>query len=186
MLFKPELAQAIISGKKTQTRRPLKKDSYGYSKNHNPVFSYYENLQFITDYNIHTIKQSGRVKYQVERDYSVQYGYGKPTRLWHPEKKYLLSYDDFLASGVNRGYIGFEPLRIKITRLRVENVRNITHADAIAEGFTSVDGFLMTWVSFYDKSLIKNGELAISRNELWQRPVSRYQCVAIDFEVVMT
>jgi len=72
-----------------------------------------------------------RIKYAVGRDYSVCPGRGKPG----------LIIDD-------------KPLRILVTAIRFEDVRNITDQDARAEGFENALEFWCVWTSIYLRSTI--------------------------------
>ena len=63
-----------------------------------------------------------RTKYAVGKDYAAQPGRGKKS-----------------------------VARIRITGIRSEPVGDITHADAVAEGFTSIVEFLLTWRSIHGK-----------------------------------
>ena len=67
-----------------------------------------------------TVYRNGRLHWRVGDTYAVQPGRGKPA----------------IA-------------RIKILRIRREDVRDISFEDAIAEGFSNALNFLRVWCSFY-------------------------------------
>lgn len=171
MLFKPELAQKIVEGVKTQIRRPNK------------------NFTTVTGANGKVLKvhANNRLKWKVGRDYSVQYAYGKPGRWWNPETKELLPYDKYEVFVKSNSLddataMGYQPLRIRITRLRLEDVRCISEVDAVVEGFDCGLHFFYVWCGFYDKSAIPLIEKELGL--IWSRPDKLYQAVAIDFEIV--
>lgn len=189
MLFKPELAQKIVESVKIQTRRPIKDNTYWM-----PYGSWERETLRLKPYkydsnrhNIEKILTDWRVKWQVGRDYSVQYAYGKPCRWWNPETKELLPYDEYEVFVKSNSLddataMGYEPLRIRITRLRLEDVRCISEVDAVAEGFDCGLHFFYVWCGFYDKPAIPLIEKELGL--IWSRPDKLYQAVAIDFEIV--
>lgn len=123
MLFKPELAEKIIRGEKTETRR-LKQPG--------------ERLM-----NGRTVYHNGRIKWEVGRTYAICPGRGKPTikyafldsdklAYWHP-------YDPLPSVQE------WTPARIRITCISEEIVGAISEASAIREGFGSRDAFFITF-----------------------------------------
>jgi hypothetical protein len=136
MLMKEELAQKIILGKKTQTRRPIKDGDMMSDKP--------EHLSTKT-----VIDINGRVKYQVGREYSIQYGRGLPTRLWHQESQVREGKDFLKIAELMR----WNRLRIKLVDIWAEDVRTINYGSSLAEGFSCADEFLVTWSNFYDATL---------------------------------
>lgn len=87
--------------------------------------------------------------------------------------------------------------RIRITGLRREDVRTISDDDVKAEGFSSRDEFLKTWVAMHDKDVtIDNRNHAIWKQAkattymeplehgLPTRPADRYDAWVIEFELV--
>jgi len=173
MLMGEPLVKLAVEGRKTQTRRPVNMEDVTLTPK-----SYASGID-----TPHTLWNKGRMKYQVGREYSLQYGRGKPTRLWNPETQQLVPYEDYYA--VSRSA---KPLKIRVLRLRFEDVREISLTDAIAEGFSNQAEFWKVWTGFYDKKASK--ELAaqsdnnVIRNILRYRPNNLYQVVAIDFKVV--
>jgi len=67
VLFKPKNIEQIISGRKTQTRRPVKEDE---------SLAGFNNDYVITNANV--AYGSVRLKWAVGRDYAIQPGRGKP------------------------------------------------------------------------------------------------------------
>lgn len=125
-----------------------------------------------------------RSVYQCKKTYAIQPGRGK------------------LAVG-----------RIRITNIRREDVRNISHEDALAEGFPSRLDFLAVWIGFYDKGIWLNrvdipqrdmqagdwylhctergkkwyqdsASEAFIWEKIWKRPAERYQAWVLEFELV--
>src|SRR5690606_3160264 len=128
-LFKAELAKAIADGIKTQTRRPVKPGEY---------------LEVTEDGTKTVFTAEGKIKMQTGRNYSIQWGRGKPCRWWHPQKKVLVEYEVYCDVIEKFGKPAGEkvlddkgciPFRYELTDIRCEDVRNISHADALAEGF---------------------------------------------------
>ena len=190
MLFKPELAAKIVTGEKTQTRRPVR-----------PGDELYE-VEFV---NVLGVTHNGRRKWEECSDYAVQYGRGKPTRWYRPATGHLLSYEDYVAlSGhVPVGFPdpdlrerGFLPLRIQIMAIYREDVRKISHEDAIAEGFNRPDAkyaFLQTWCSFYSPSVLEQLRLAFvdmpaeyCPDFLWERPAHHFDAWVLEFRLKET
>lgn len=81
--------------------------------------------------------------------------------------------------------------RIRVTGLRREDVRSISHTDALAEGFDNKYYFLYTWISMHDKSVYREMLDAtydpLSPNHcplcLYDRPADRYDAWVIEFEL---
>ncbi len=147
MLFKQELAEKIIEGAKTQTRRPIKAGE-----------------KLLTIEGVKTVMAGNgkRIKYQVGREYAVQYAYGLPTRYWNPSEQTPLMpwefYQDALAQEGPKFHeiaklMGWKPLRIKLLDIWAEDVRTINLGASLAEGFSCADEFLVTWCKFYDAKL---------------------------------
>lgn len=173
MLFKEELAQKILTGEKTQTRRPIKPGE-----------------QLVERDGLKTVLTAGgRVKYQVGRDYAVQYGRGKPCRWYGPS--YLLSWDAYQFNVEQNGEYaetifrqsGFRPMRIVVTDIREEDVREINLHDSIQEGFFDEINFLETWCEFYDLTAL-NHPYWFEKYRLEARPDHLYQGFAYTFELV--
>lgn len=138
MLFKPQLIDKIVTGGKTQTRRPFNEGEY--------LKSVAGKMTWFT--------AKGRIKYQVGKTYAVQPGRGLATVRWHPALKVTIMSDAFELVLAHTGTTlteGFEPLRIHVLDIFTEDVREISCEDALAEGFTKQAEFMATWCNFYDK-----------------------------------
>ena len=135
MLFKPEMIDAIVAGKKTQTRRIVRPGEYQ---------RYLPSLTFA---NQAVIAQRGIAghftKWEVGRSYAVQPGRGKPGAWWKPKVSCLALPDTWLKNTAGLDYRpdnlggsikGWQPLRIRITAIRREHVGLVSRADAQAEG----------------------------------------------------
>ena len=153
MLFKKELAEKIMTGEKTQTRRPIK-DGEKLRVKESPFGGVDP---------VAVMQGNGRTKMRVGGDYAVQYGRGKPCRWFNPETKILMPWDDYQYS-IEHGEVhakwvfnqnGYKPMRIRVTDIRRVDVREINHADALAEGFRSTREFWEVWCKFYDKPALK-------------------------------
>lgn len=175
MLFKPEMIEQIVAGNKTQTRRLRKAGETAWCG--------HLDLQYILTV---VSGSAGRVKWQVGRDYAVQPGRGKPGALWRPETG-----DIFYPAAADDTVDGFVPLRIRITGIRKEDVRKISKADALAEGFKDIlqeaeVNFWLAWCGFYDSNagrVIAGRLVEGARYRLRQRPDERYQAWALEFEI---
>lgn len=89
--------------------------------------------------------------------------------------------------------------RIQILSIRREDVRQISDADVIAEGFTSAARFFDTWIGMHDPKLNQQiGHWFVSRRaavsaedaaniyriQMQSRPAERYDAWALTFEVM--
>lgn len=119
---------------------------------------------YADDGSILAVYRNGRRLWEVGRDYALIPGRAKPA---------------------------VEGYRIRITRIRQEDARDISHEDALAEGFPIAPkyDFLQVWTNFYDP---KMGEWAVMTEYdpvqpnhcpffLRERPAELYQCWALDF-----
>jgi hypothetical protein len=195
MYFKPFLIEKILPGDKTQTRR-LVKPGQGWASDADdkPIES------LVIDHN-------GRTKWRVGNSQAVCPGRGKPTVWWRnlngniqqahlitvqgsvltPEFNGMSWYDcakrsanewqDWLLS------YDFKLLRIRITAIRREDVRAISEADALAEGFHDVDAFLELWCEMHDPAALPEYTAMYRRGWLDTRPADRYAAWALSFEV---
>lgn len=182
MLFKPELALKILTGEKTQTRRPIKAGEKLVER---------DGLKTV-------LTAGGRIKIQVGRDYAVQFGYGKPTRFWNPETSEMMSWDAYEANRVEHGDVhmfwvfrqnGFIPMRIRMTEIRCEDVRNISYDDTLDEGFEYYEKFLSVWCAFYDQKslpIVTDSYYSTSQIHVLMsaRPEHKYQAWAYTFELM--
>ena len=98
---------------------------------------------------------TGRTVYEVGKTYAVQPGRGQAA-------------------------VG----RIRITSIRQEDVRQISKADALAEGFSGPLEFLRVWCGMHDPAAIKQAGSAGDYLQIGDRPAERYQAWALTFEVV--
>lgn len=105
----------IISGQKTQTRRLVKSG---------------ERLNMASLQNMVQTK-TGRLKWQVGRDYAVQPGRGKPGVWWNSTTREWDEYAPMSRDGVADHW---DSLRIRITDIRQKALHDIGEADARAEG----------------------------------------------------
>lgn len=185
MLFKWELIEKIVAGQKTQTRRHANLQGFDGAR------------EWIDDDNGHkTVYINGRIKWQVGRNYAVQYGRGLPTVMWNFNHPYALPYHMYgELKGQFIGEVEFKPLRIKLLDIRYEDVRNISHEDSLAEGFSDNPklDFLYTWGGFYNKPSLPIINIAAQNasnpnacpNKLWTFDDKFYQAWALSFEVVL-
>jgi hypothetical protein len=183
MLMKEELAQRVIDGTKRQTRRPIK-DGDMMSDKTEHLFT-----KTVIDIN-------GRVKYQVGREYSLQYGRGLPTRMFRDNDAHLLPLAEYLKyRGMKGDYNGvaadvlsvneYIPLKIKLLDIWAEDVRTINYGSSLAEGFSCADEFLVTWCNFYDAKL--NARWLSHEGEgfvLWNNPKTNGSYISRDIEGV--
>lgn len=159
MLFKADLRQKILEGIKTQTRRPIKSGEW---------------LKFDDQ-----VIRNGRLKWQVGREYAVQYGRGKPMCWWRKDPLgYPIEltheivelkkdkYGDNWKSVIAANY---EPFKIEILCIRREDVRDISDADVIAEGFNFRSEFMDVWESFYKDQCYEAWVLEFKVAELCSR-----------------
>ena len=155
-IFKPELIDEIVAGNKTQTRRPVKPGEvpfvmagdYEIAQTGNSIIT-------LDNLTIAGVRQNGRLKYKVGRDYAIQPGRGKSCVWWHPRDKTWRTNADIRRHYPHGGDVrinAYVRLRYRLTEICAEDVRNISHADAVAEGFHTRPKieFLKVWCSFYD------------------------------------
>lgn len=185
MLFKLDLINKIISGDKTQTRRPIKEGE---------TLTTIDGLKTV-------LTPKGRIKWQVGRDYAVQYGRGKPMcwiyKVIGKNEYGLVPYDLYQKKRGHGDTDGdfymkaWYPLRLKLLDIRQEDVRNITKQDAGDEGFPihrPLIPFLEVWSGFYDRPALPiirkaYGQTPYAHKILLQRPDNLYQAYALTFEI---
>lgn len=189
-LFKEYLIEKIIIGEKTQTRR-LRKKGDG-------LFIVDDKKTILLNVNAN----NERIKYQVGRNYAIQYGRGKPCRWWMTESYLgnpeLMPYEQFLQMSnypTPWEWIledeGWKKLRYTITDIRSVDVRNISLKNSIAEGFESQIGFWKVWAKFYDPAAHNylkdfhrySDDIESAYKYLLMSPDKLYHAWALDFEV---
>lgn len=172
MQFQDTLIEKIITGEKTQTRRLVKPG---------------EKLVIRNGWKT-VLLPSGRIKWQVGRDYAVQNGRGKPCVRWLPDQP---------ESGFFNGneYIPHsQTLRITLLDIREEDARSISHLDSLEEGVGDLApkyAFLNTWAKFYDPTIafdIWATEYDLNLPDhcplwLWDRPDDRYLAFPLTFKI---
>lgn len=132
MLFRPDLAQLILEGRKTQTRRIVKDGDFPYtlSRTTKAVTRHGRLIWKVNDGTVDWLSKVG-----VGENYGSRGGgcaiYRQPTYAVQP----------------GRGKPAIA--RIRFTAIRSENLGDITAADMIAEGFGQ-DGCLPGWLHFED------------------------------------
>ena len=125
MQFTRENAEMVMAGRKTQTRRPVKAWWTVNDRDWHQLPGYGQrgSLDAVIDCTVSIFPtEKHRIKWQVGKDYAVQPGRGKHA-------------------------IG----RMCITNIRQERAGDISEADAIAEGFDGVQGFIDIWTALYGK-----------------------------------
>lgn len=133
MLFKQEMIDAILTGKKTQARRVANDDDM---------------TLFAPDGStraVYTLDKHGklRMKWRVEQSYAIQPGRGKGgiyARLAMSGK-----YEWQTTQPDGNGGAQWKPMRIRITAIRRELLHAITESDAQAEGVESVAAYRELW-----------------------------------------
>lgn len=167
MNFKPELLAKVLAGQKTQTRRPVKPGQYSFRAPGGIAVKTSDGREHSYPLSL-IMSEKGRYVYELFKDYAACPGRGK------------------LQQG-----------RIRILNIRREDVRNISHEDALAEGFENELGFWQVWTGFYDKpgvrimdnlwSRIEGGDMddliRIAKLKLADRPAHLYDAWALTFEV---
>lgn len=169
IIYKPKFIPKIINAKKTQTRRPLKADHR------------------LIDGVVYRGKRQTRWLY-IGAEWCVHWKYGKPATVWCPAD------DTFYKPNTKneqRQFLstGYQLLKIRVLNFWQEDVRDISHAHAVADGFGHCLGFWQTWCGFYDSSALTKYPVATMydsqlRTVLRQRPDAKYNGWAIEFEVV--
>lgn len=182
-LFKEDLAQKILTGDKTQTRRPVKQGE---------ALVELDGLKTL-------LTAGGRIKHQQGRDYAVQYGRGKPMCWYKPadedESARLLSYGwykELILMQPDLRLCDYLPMRIRLADIWFEDVRQIRYSHARQEGFGGEIDFLRVWCEFYDTvglEILKRNELFLldypnATDLLDDRPHELYQAWVYEFELV--
>ena len=201
-IFKPELIDKILAGQKTQTRRPVKPLRDIPNRWHING----EDDQTINEVLTITEPRDGsygtyRSKWAVGSDYAIVPGRGKHSIYARQRMDGLWEWQSTQPGG--NGGAQWLPRRIRVTRIRQEDVRDISHEDALAEGFSDKYGFLDVWTRFYDGAAVHYVDDHVvfrwyaNRRDKWvggtakdyeaflrQRPDNHYQAWALDFTLV--
>lgn len=129
MLFKPEMIEQIITGKKTMTRRIVKKeeevfyepvDCGTYTRNNNTILEVFTGM--------------GRTKWRVGKKYAVCPGRGKPQVYWCPDCKKIDSTEGYVHES--------KPLFIELVSIKKQKLLSTSEEDAKREGFKDRACFL--------------------------------------------
>lgn len=164
-IYPKPVAELILSGKKTCTRRLVKEGEYL--------------VKLIKDNKILSVEHWGRIKWQVGRDVSVQLGRGKYGLYcclkcgfnWQMSKAKLGKYGSLvmcLTCAEKKKVSYLEPLRIKITGIRKERLQNIQESDAKKEGFEGIETFLDAFYSLNSPvKKLSNGKFEMKDLEVW-------------------
>jgi len=172
---------AVLSGKKTQTRR-IWKDAY-----------------------VSVIGKDGDICALVPQRSRTYFNEDSSVEMWTDQNMFVIHYNGALVNGkafyavdgVNtvtggRGKpsvkVGDKKLQIRVTKIRIEDVRWITPEDVKAEGFSDYISFMRVWCAMHDKPMLKKMEA------LWHDVITpmffatphhnKYKVVVLDFEVV--
>lgn len=192
----------ILEGKKVQTRRLVKPTHRGSADGWSPTDR--ELYYAIWQMNKRRGKDgSHSYVYQAGHIYAVQPGRGKAAIWWKPDTGHVIDNpvfrigsttseivepEDYLRVDLRDGLKdnGYVPLQICITKIRREDVREISHDDARAEGFESKWQFLSLWAQINDKTLWQRPYYSDEsfRERQRARPLKFYDAWCLDFEVV--
>lgn len=131
----------VLNGTKTQTRRIVKPNE----------------RQVATEFAVVT---DDRAVYEVGKTYAVQPGRGKRAVWYRKMPAMVQTICDAECPASIRQYSdsalkfdGWQPLRIKITAIRRQDVRQISEHDALAEGGFDPQSYLCLWAEMHDPSL---------------------------------
>ena len=154
----------VISGDKTQTRRIVKpshsagKIARGTALEFMPVGTSWGSIV--------AVRSNGRDVYALNHTYAVQSGRGKAAMWISPnggvaegvEHYWDIEYESMRRD--NRGWmkeLGWREVRIRLTEICQEDVRDISNEDVRAEGYNHVRDFLHVWCGMHDPSIERGG-----------------------------
>lgn len=144
---------------------------------------------------------SPAITYQLYSHKDIYPGdYGEDNQTWAYRASQLANPGKWLEGE------GFVPVRLKILRIRAEDVRYISHEDVLAEGFKAHEEFFNVWCTIHDPVALKM-HTEISKETVFQiadrlpeaarssylldwskalneRPDEHYQAWALTFELV--
>lgn len=137
MLFKPEMIDAILAGKKTQTRRVMKESETYYCRGVSPLK--------ITEVAYHVATTIGywQTKWRVGQSYAIQPGRGKGGIYARLAMSGKHEWQTTQPDG--NGGAQWKPMRIRVTDIRRERLQDISEADAQAEGVNSIAEYRELW-----------------------------------------
>ncbi len=172
MIFTPELIEKIIDNSKSQTRRLVKEGEV--STDYPFTFTIpddnipRESVCYFPKKAVENKEDSKlRIKWKVGRDYAVQSKRGGKGVWWSPETKEIKDVargiitvkDKETAEKVAKQIMNdyskvrtYVPLRILVTELRKEKLKNISNQDAIKEGFNNKEEFILYVQKLYNKN----------------------------------
>jgi Txe/YoeB family toxin of Txe-Axe toxin-antitoxin module len=156
---------------KTQTRRLVKNGEYGIL---NPDMS---------GTYTQVLNANRRILYEVGHTYPVIAARCLPMVHIRPDGLAVenVHQDKVYMQAESYKSTGYRPARVRITRIRREDVRGISNEDRATEGFQHARDFLHMWLKINDPTLHKQiwGEKA-----LYARPLKYYEAWVYDFEFV--
>lgn len=174
-----DLIYKIIMGEQTQMRRLWKCCEALYNADTDQPYVWRDAAN----------GRHGLTRYQVGKVYAIQPGRGKPTIWWKPRGYHdtptLWPIGAFKPDEI-RKRVGYQPLRIRILTIRRHDVRLISRADALAEGFEDRWAFMQRWVEINDKTLWRQSRQGaqLTMLKIDSRPNRFYDAWALTFEVV--
>lgn len=158
MIFHKEMVEAILSGKKTETRRLVK--------------PYQESIDLLNKKTViirgRKRKDSFKIKWQVGRDYAVSLGRGKKGLTYCKKCKGIVNehnvnaFDCKCMWSFELNIPSWKPLRIEITGLKKQKLLGITEVEAKKEGFKDKHEFISYFlkiVKLTDLFKLKNPEV---------------------------
>ena len=178
----------ILEGKKTETRRPVKPGEFAFDFDNDNM-----RINCVTT-------NTGRIKWEVGKTYSVQPGRGMPTIWWRDLdgriETNIPQYDPLPKPWHDRGVKetlrmhNYQPLRIRITAIRQEWLHQISEVDAKAEGVDPAESYrseyfkgdepLESYVAGYrqlwDKINARKGTRWIDSPRVWVLTFERVDC----------